>query len=403
MLSGTADPAGFPLLAVASEVLKSGKHFLDPESLEALRRARLTVTASAHSARRSLVLNFLDVVLDKADGRYDYLTYTAQPLFPIVTDDSPDRRRDRTVALLLADLLTFELTELAGELDVLPEMRPSPELVAKRLRLALRAARPAAQRVGVTDDLDGTDTGPDPAREFAAAVMATGTAAERDLLCLTMQPVATLHDEYLFLRVLQAFEATFAAQAQRLRATITALDAGDPLAAARLLERNSEELREAGTIFSLIATMQVEAFRTFRAFTEGASAIQSESYKAMESLCRQPNPDRLAGLPYTSVPKVREAVLAGQPTVWEAVMAAEGRIGADDARVLAEAMSEYEAVMRRWRRTHHSIAVRMLGDTAGTGYTVGTPYLRSAMDLPVFDMVDPRRGITPNGGSAATR
>lgn len=378
-----AGAVGLSIVAVASEVLKVGKHFLDPEALEALRRARKTVAASRDFARRSLVLNYLEVVLDKADGRYDYLTYTAQPLFPIVAEQSPDRRRDRTVALLLADLLAFEQAGSAGELDVLPGMRPAPELVAKRSRLALRAAHPAARRVGITEDLDGTD-----ARGFAATVMAASTAEERELLRLTMQPVATLHDEYLFLRVLQAFETTFAAQAERLRATISALGAGDPRTAATLLRRNSAELREAGALFSLVATMQVEAFRRFRQFTEGASAIQSESYKTMESLCRPPDPDRLAGLPYTSVPKVREAVDAGQPTVQEAVAAARGRLPAEDVDVLAGAMAEYEAVVRRWRRTHHRIAVRMLGDSAGTGYTVGTPYLRSVVDMPLFDGVD---------------
>lgn len=379
VLSGWSEEAGFPLAAIASEILKVGKHFLGAESLDALRRAREAVS---ESARESLTRRYLDVVLDKADGRYDYLTYTAQPLFPIVTEDSPDRRRDRTVALLLADLLTFELAGLAGELEVLPGMRPPPELVERRLRLALRAGRPAAHRVGIPDAPGDSNAA---ARGFASAVVAASTAGERERLRLTLQPVATLHDEYLFLRVLQAFEATFTAQAERLRATISALGAGDPRTAATLLGRNGLELREAGALFSLVATMQVEAFREFRQFTEGASAIQSESYKAMESLCRPPDPDRLDGLPYTSVPRVREAVRAGQPTVWEAVVSAEGRMTVEEARVLAEAMAGYEAVLRRWRRTHHGIAARMLGDAAGTGYTVGTPYLRSVIDLPLFD------------------
>jgi tryptophan 2,3-dioxygenase len=37
-----------------------------------------------------------------------------------------------------------------------------------------------------------------------------------------------------------------------------------------------------------------------------------------------------------------------------------------------------------WRRTHHNLAMRMLGMRRGTGYTAGVPYLAEARDIPVF-------------------
>jgi hypothetical protein len=55
----------------------------------------------------------------------------------------------------------------------------------------------------------------------------------------------------------------------------------DVLAAASLLRDSASALREAGPLFSLLATMPVESFRLFRQFTEGASAIQSRGYKVM--------------------------------------------------------------------------------------------------------------------------
>ena len=41
------------------------------------------------------------------------------------------------------------------------------------------------------------------------------------MLLLTLLPVYTVHDEYLFLRVLQRFETTFALIAVHLRATLS--------------------------------------------------------------------------------------------------------------------------------------------------------------------------------------
>lgn len=44
----------------------------------------------------------------------------------------------------------------------------------------------------------------------------------------------------------------------------------------------------------------------------------------------------------------------------------------------------FAATLRRWRRTHHGIAVRMLGERTGTGYTEGAAYLHAFQAIPVF-------------------
>ena len=132
--------------------------------------------------------------------------------------------------------------------------------------------------------------------------------------------------------------------------------------------------------------MQVEAFQTFREFTEGASAIQSRNYKLVESLCRQPDPARLDSAAYRSVPEVRQRVLAGQVTLDEAFQAARaaGHLSARDVDDLEQAMRQFAATLLRWRRTHYGIAVRMLGERTGTGYTEGSPYLKAVQTIPVF-------------------
>ncbi|GAB3899181.1 hypothetical protein ACFQ1S_08460 [Kibdelosporangium lantanae] len=83
------------------------------------------------------------------------------------------------------------------------------------------------------------------------------SVTEQRTMELNALPAYTVHDEHLFLRVLLAFE----------------------------------------TMFALLATIQVDSFRTFRQFTEGASAIQSRNHTIVESLCRRPGPSRLDSSP----------------------------------------------------------------------------------------------------------
>jgi tryptophan 2,3-dioxygenase len=51
---------------------------------------------------------------------------------------------------------------------------------------------------------------------------------------------------------------------------------------------------------------------------------------------------------------------------------------------LQEVMRSFAATLSQWRQTHYSLAVRMLGQLGGTGYTEGTPYLDRARTIPVF-------------------
>jgi tryptophan 2,3-dioxygenase len=201
-----------------------------------------------------------------------------------------------------------------------------------------------------------------------------------------MLPVSLIHDEYQFIRVLQSFEATFALVAVQLQAAIRALAAGEANQALRCIQAAEARLHEAAPLFSLVATMQVQAFHTFREFTEGASAIQSRNYKLVESLCRQPDPSRLDSAAYCSVPEVRQRVLAGQVTLDEAFQAARAaaHLSVRDVDDVEQEMRHFAATLLRWRRTHYGIAVRMLGERTGTGYTEGSPYLKEVQTIPVF-------------------
>lgn len=432
--SDTADPEQFPYDPVLAEFHRAGKHFVKKELLALLDQVRAQVNARTPAARQ--LSAFLDVALDKWDTRYDYRSYLALPLLPLPTaasagpleampaDATPAggpagrggagrpagqvapttgrRERDRLLIDLVADALAFEFAAATNATDLLPEQRPGPAVVAKRYRLGVRAVLAALTRLGLTGLVDDRDpavaavalhrlagTGRDPARERA--------------LRLSMLPVYVSHDEYLFIRVLQAYECVFTGVAEELRGTITALATARPRRAAARLAYARDLISGAGPLFSLLATMQPAAFRTFREYTEGASAIQSRSYKLMESLCRPPTPDRLDSTAYRSVPEVRDRLRAGQPSIDQAYRAAvrDGLLRDADHTLVRQRMAAFAEAVLTWRRTHHRLAVRMLGARTGTGYTEGTPYLAAVRAEPVFTTVSADPGLPradPIGG-----
>ena len=382
-------PTTFPYDAVVAEYQRCGKHFVSEPALETLAAARETAATSADAT----LARFLEVALDKQDGRYDYPTYLGLCLLPIPSLDDPSEHADRTlqgrdrlVVQLAGDLLGFELAALNGQSSLLPEMRPDVRTARKRCEHGMRVALPALRRLGNVGAVSADDP------QLAAAELITEiqrglTSDERRALALSMLPVYVLHDEYLFIRVLQMFEATFALLACDFKWAVEALTRRDAAAATRHVVSAEATLHESAPLFSLLGTMQVESFRSFREFTDGASAIQSHSYKLMESLCRTPDPERLDSPAYTSVPEVRERVVAGIVTLDDAVERGreEGWLDARAETELAAAMRAFSKTLKRWRQTHYRLAERMLGDgRAGTGHTAGPPYLAAVRCVDVF-------------------
>jgi tryptophan 2,3-dioxygenase len=391
------DPATFPFDAVVGDYHRVGKHFVDDDLLEALARVRAAMLPFAPTCPDAYLLRrFLDTALDKRDGRYEYPTYIGLSLLPIPGVDEPWpidaesalRRRDKLVLALLADVVAFELDSAAGHTDLFPELPPDARTVVKRCRHVLRVAEPALEREGMAltvHDVDAVLA----ARVLRDTIFERLTVRERRVLKLSMLPVYVSHDEYLFIRVLQLFETTFACLALALLDAVNALADADADTAAENVALAEETLRESAPLFSLLGTMQIESFRTFRNFTEGASAIQSRNYKTVESICRRPDADRLNSAAYLSTPEVRRRVLAGNATLDEAFASACGSdlLLTAERETLEEAMREFSATLQRWRHTHYRLAVRMLGERTGTGYTEGAGYLAAVRSIDVFRSV----------------
>lgn len=383
--------AQFPYAAVVDTYHHHGKHMVPDRWTELVATARDRLP-EVRGVRRSPLAAFLTNALDKADGRYDYDTYLGLNLLPLVDlDDAPEpaagllARRDRLHVHLLTDVLRFELRVVDGATAPLPQLRPEPRRVAKRIRHALRAAQPALHRLRLIEETPHGDH-QEVARQVLVAVARDLTTEEQLVLTISMLPVWTVHDEWMFIRILQTFEATFALLAMDLRAIIAAVDAVLPQQAAARLSAAATLLRESAPLWSLMATLQPEAFRRFRPYTEGASAIQSRNYKLVEALCRRPSVDRLDSSAYLSVPEVRDRIIDGQPSLDDALAAARNCCRTAGTSALTIAMKEFAGALHQWRHTHYRLAVRMLGSgKAGTGYTEGTPYLARTRAQPVFE------------------
>ncbi len=369
------EPEAFPYDEVVAHFAGVGKHFVSPDLLVALDRARTGLPADARHRR---LTNFLHTALDKFDGRYDNPSYLALELLPLPGADGcphpghAERQRDRLLVLLLTDMMRFEL-----------EAGSDARLTAKRCRHGLRAIRPALERLGLDADFDETDAVA-AATQVCRVVRAAMTPEEARTLKLTALPVSLVHDEYMFIRALQSYETTFALISVQLAAAVAALDRGDGDAAVEAIDAATRVWGEASPIWSLVGTMRIEAFLEFREFTDGASAIQSRNYKLAEATCRRPDQARIDSPAYQSVPEIRERVLGGQRTVDDALTAASGRLAPDAEAAVQAAMGRFEAAVFKWRKTHHRLAVRMLGERRGTGDTAGVSYLAQARQIPVF-------------------
>lgn len=373
----------FPFELVMSCYLERGKHFVSESVLAALAaaRSRLAVDPGPDPDPGRVVLEkFLTVALDKWDGRYDYLTYLGIDLLGLVPEAdgaTARRQRDTLLGLLLADVWAFELGARDGVHDRLPLQRPGPELTDRRLRML---ATTLAQWVAPEARAAG-----DPERPFRA-LLDDASAHARRALSVSMQPVYVAHDEYLFIRVLQSYEVTFAAMAADLRDAVGAVREGRAADAAASVRDCGAGLAEARRLFTLLATMQAESFRVFRAYTVGASAIQSGNYKMFEALCSPPPRSRVVSPAFDAVPHIRERVLGDWIDLTTAVddAVADGTLDTPGRELICAAAQELEDVHQRWKQTHWKLASRMIGDEVGTGYTVGVPYLKDAIENRLF-------------------
>ncbi|AEA25759.1 hypothetical protein Psed_3587 [Pseudonocardia dioxanivorans CB1190] len=346
--------------AVAAQVRRTGTHALPVAML-----VRLGELRRRHGAGHPFLDAYLGCVLARHECRFSNRTYLALPLLERVRA-AAGLAPDRLAALLMADVVRVERSAAGPDL-------PDPPTRRKRIRHALRfVAASDDHPVTADDQLDAVAL-----PELPATGLATWFG-------LSVLPVSTRHDEYFFIRALQTREMIFTTLADEMVAATAALRAGRTEQAIARVERADRVFARAAMLFRLVATLRVDAFLDFREHTEGASAIQSEQYKRFEVVCGRPSGTRLGSAAFAGVPRVRSAVEAGVDTLSDARREADAALGAVGRAALDRALGRLEAGHQRWKAAHHGLAVRMLGDAPGSGYTAGAPYLRACLSNRLF-------------------
>lgn len=372
-----------PCEAIVRLVQSTGRHFLSEADTDALGRLR---AGTEDRFGRAL----LDCVLDKADGRYAYPTYLALPVLqdPVHPSEDLDVPTFDQMSLLVADVIRFEVGAVHRWHDTLPEERPGVGVARKRVRLGLRCiARAApADRVPAQADLEGWTRSESAARRLIAHLPEPGEGKYRRRIDASMLPVYVQHDEYMFIRVLQSYETVFTSLVKSAASALNGLRSQNLERTCQAIDFAADAFDRASHLFSLLATMRPASFRTFREFTDGASAIQSEHYKKFELLCGVPRRSRLESEAFASVPGVQEIARSDPDTISRAY-AEESRKGwGSHVQWQAFRLStvRLEQAHQRWKTTHYRLAQRMLGDIRGSGYTAGVPYLKSVLGNRLF-------------------
>jgi tryptophan 2,3-dioxygenase len=367
-------PDSLTLAKLVSDHIRTvGKHFLSVPIL-----TRLSEIRRQHGLRDPFLDAFLDGILDKFENRYYNRTYLALPLLEKICDDpTSELDPERMSALLMADVIRFETTAAADESI---SDRPDPATSRKRITHASRFL--ASFR-----DTDGTDEGRDSdLTELLESLPARPATSAGDWFDLTVHPVYTVHDEYFFMRALQAHEMVFTTLAADLRTATKSLRDGRIADAVSSLVHANTVYARAAMLFRLVATMRPEHFHAFREYTQGASAIQSEQYKRFEIACGAPSAERLQSDAFTNVPAVQADALEGHDNLSQAYLDArrDGNFTPGEWEALDAALAKLEGGHQRWKATHHSLAARMLGEAHGSGYTAGVPYLRKCLENRLF-------------------
>ncbi|MEU3574398.1 hypothetical protein AB0E96_39230 [Kitasatospora sp. NPDC036755] len=381
----------FPYEAVLGHYRAVGKNAVGEELLTALRAVDTRDTAEPHAAddaqntigarntaeTRStagphaadpaarLLADWLPQVVDGRHGDYD--SYLGSPVFASLTAGGASP--DEVIAALLADVVATEAATLAGAPAGLPRTRAA--LRALVTRTGLLTGRPSRSDAAATperavdtpDTPDIPDAPEDPedlARACAEAVAEAREAVPARVLRaveLTLTPTTRSHDEQMFIRTIQIFEAVFAAVVRAVAEATAELAAGRADAARARLAGAVRQVAGTSGVFRVLTTMPKDAFAVIRANTDGRSAVQSRAYRAVERSC----------------PALHVALLdSGLP-----------RDG------LLPVMAELDDAWGAMKRTHWGITMKIIGMVRGTGGTAGASYLREAAEARLFPSLGP--------------
>ncbi|NDI37121.1 hypothetical protein [Chengkuizengella sediminis] len=405
----------FPFQTILDYYHKVGKHFVGEEILEKLLQIeekvnqRLEGDKSFHSF---LLQQFLVMLLDKHKGIYDYHTYIGSRIISelVIPDDLEFIEYLEVqilhLAAILSDIIRFECHTLIGAdkrfQRNLSSNHHRKRIISHVLR-AIKVYSPFSYTLQLPKNLDETlkilqtelDSNETLSKKLADMLLKVSEDVLSQLpepslkaLNLIIFPVYTIHDEYMFIRCLQSLETIFSIVVkgfQTCHSQIKFQKFKESIAAMEMLKA----IFDCGpALFRVVMMMEKDNFAAFRIYTEGASAIQSKQYKMIEILAAEPLKERLNSPAFDSVPSIKKDYLEGNISNFETYM----RDYLTDESICKQpifeewimCMKRFEETFISWNNMHFKMAVKMIGNEQGTGYTLGPSYLEKYASRKLF-------------------
>lgn len=412
---GESNLAGFPIDEILNMFHASGKHFGHPQLLEEL-------TSINHLLSKDMpwdaqfpvekISTVLRVLLDKHTNTFDHLTYTALPIFELLQSyDQADLNtciHDQVllVVAIICDLVRFELNSTLGLEHRFQQDLPSLRKLKQRIYVSLRAVKTFSsfvESLSLPENMDDlielwrqdsdsekqlSEQAAQQCMTFVGMMMRQLDNGVQELLQLSIVPVYISHDEYMFIRILQAFEMLFLVTTTGLKICMTHISAQEYQAASDIFNQLNAIFRLSPSLFRILSTMPGCNFNRFREYLKGASAVQSTYYKQMELYASHPETNRLRSPAFAEVPKVvgeyHQPSFVNLQDLTVPVLKSEGNLLNAPIRNMIDSMLALDASFVNWKIIHYRIVKSMIGDARGTGSTSGPPYLMQYLEQPLF-------------------
>ncbi len=405
----------FPYLDILQIYQTCGKHFVSKDLLNALSNLQAQIEQYSdelrNNANYNLIFAFLEMLLDKHTGKYDYITYTGADIIEKLSIESKlsfDEHLSTTIShliLLFSDLIDFECKTMLNMEKRFPEDLADDKSINKRIYFALIAINEYSSLIPTLSlpsnyaDLiflwnkHKTSFSKIPmwvynsTLTFVDLIQNQFSTRIRLIQNITMLPVTRSHDEYMFIRILQSFEMIFGIIVKGFLTCIDCLEQQKFTFSTQLIQQLLKVFQKNHCIFRILNTMPKEHFAIFRTYTDGASAIQSKQYKHFEILASRPVQHRMQSAAFDSVPDIKRLYNSNTlnledimchylkiPTVCDTL----------EFQILLQHLQEFDRAYVCWKQIHFRIACKMLGREPGTGGTPGTPYLEYYLNAKLF-------------------
>lgn len=405
----------FPIKKVLIYYHTYGKHFVSPSVLEELHMIQVSLQACEPvQANREydLLQHFLHILLDKYNNNYNYLSYIGASLLEGAMIDANldfaehQNRRILHLISILCDIIHFECETLLKREERFTGFVTSFNNLKSRIFKSLKSIQTYKDfttyllpsvlldelllrwKQEITRDEEFSSELGNLTLDFSYSILQKLSKHELSIINMTILPVWTIHDEYMFIRILQSFEMLFSIVVKGFLTCQDNIRTASFAHAQAVMETLTAIYQGSSTLFRVLTTMSKESFSAFRVYTDGASAIQSEQYKMIETLSSPLSQTRLHSPAFSSVPRIKamyeQKQIVNLEDLLQYYLQHPAYLSDETFQGFMQSMKAFDQASVSWKHMHYNIAVKMLGSNSGTGGTPGTPYLKEFKDTYFF-------------------